>query len=75
MARNCLVARIQVRIFATKFNIAVMTDYEYIINQVKKSHFSKWDDGELRKCVDMLPKLSRQELVMLYSGLRVRENN
>lgn len=68
MGRNCLVAMIQVRIFATEFNIAVMTDYEYIINQVKKFHFSKWDDGELRKCVDMLPKLSRQELVMLYQS-------
>ena len=45
-----------------------MTDYEYIIIQVKKFHFSKWDDGELRKCVDMLPKLSRQELVMLYQS-------
>ena len=59
---------IQVRIFATKFNFAVMTDYEYIINQVKKFHFSKWDDGELRKCVDKLSKLSRQELVMLYQS-------
>ncbi len=45
-----------------------MTDYEYIINQVKKFHFSKWDDDELRKCVDKLPKLSRQELVMLYQS-------
>ena len=45
-----------------------MTDYEYIIIQVKKFHFSKWDDGELRKCVDKLPKLSRQELVMLYQS-------
>ena len=63
-----MVAMIQVRIFATKFNFAVMTDYEYIINQVKKFHFSKWDDGELRKCVDKLSKLSRQELVMLYQS-------
>ena len=45
-----------------------MTDYEYIIIQVKKFHFSKWDDGELRKCVDMLPRLSRQELVSLYQS-------
>ena len=68
MGRKCLVAMIQVRIFATKFFLAIMTDYEYIINQVKKFHFSKWDDGELRKCVDMLPKLSRQELVSLYQS-------
>ena len=43
-----------------------MTDYEYIIKQVKKSHFSGWDDKELRKCVDMLPNLTRQELTSLY---------
>lgn len=57
---------IQVRIFAIELILAVMTDYEYIIIQVKKFHFSKWDDGELRKCVDMLPNLSRQELVSLH---------
>ena len=68
MGQNCLVARIQVRIVATELFLAVMTDYEYIIIQVKKFHFSKWDDGELRKCVDMLPNLSRQELVMLYQS-------
>ena len=43
-----------------------MTDFEYIFQQVKKFHFSGWNDEELRKCVDMLPKLSRQELISLY---------
>lgn len=43
-----------------------MTDYEYIIKQAKKFHFTKWDDEELRKCVDMLPTQSRQELFSLY---------
>ena len=43
-----------------------MTDYEYILRQVKKFHFSGWNDEELRKCVDMLPNLSRQELISLY---------
>ena len=43
-----------------------MTDYEYIIKQVKRFHFSGWDDEELRKCVDMMPTLSRQELISLY---------
>ena len=51
-----------------------MTDYEYIINQVKKFHFTKWDDGELRKCVDMLPGLSRQELTSLYFSKWVKED-
>lgn len=68
VGQNCLVAMMQVCIFATELFLAVMTDYEYIIIQVKKFHFSKWDDGELRKCVDMLPKLSRQELVSLYQS-------
>lgn len=43
-----------------------MTDYEYIINQMKKSHFSGWNDEELRKCVDMLPGLTREQQVSLF---------
>ena len=43
-----------------------MTDYEYIFQQIKKFHFSGWNDEELRKCVDRLPNLSRQELISLY---------
>ena len=45
-----------------------MTDYEYILNQAKKSYYTKWDDDELRKCVDMLEHLSRQELVSLHTS-------
>lgn len=43
-----------------------MTEYKYIFQQVKKFHFSKWNDEELRKCVDILPNLTRQELISLY---------
>ena len=43
-----------------------MSDFEYILNQAKKSHFNGWDSTELRKCVDMLPALSREELLKLY---------
>lgn len=43
-----------------------MTDFEYILQQAKLFHYKGWEDGELRKCVDMLPHLSRQELVALY---------
>ena len=42
-----------------------MSDFEYILQQAKKFHFSGWNDEELRKCVDMLPKLPRQELISL----------
>lgn len=43
-----------------------MTEYEYIYQQMKKAHYSGWKDEELRKCVDMLPMLSRDELLALY---------
>ena len=45
-----------------------MKDFEYILQQAKKAYYSGWNDVELRKCVDMLPSISRQELVMLYSS-------
>ena len=51
-----------------------MTDYEYIISKVRKFHFTKWDDAELRKCVDMLPNLLRQELTSLYYSKWVKED-
>ena len=43
-----------------------MTDYEYIFRQMKKFYYTKWDDEELKKCVDMLPSLSREELFSLF---------
>ena len=45
-----------------------MTDYEYILQQVKLFHYKGWESGELRKCVDMLETLTRQELVSLYNS-------
>jgi hypothetical protein len=42
-----------------------MSDYEYIIKQLRKCHFTGWDDKVLRECVDKLPNLSRQELTAL----------
>ena len=50
-----------------------MTEYEYILKQARKFHYSKWDDAELRKCVDMLPNLSRQELTALTMNKWTRE--
>lgn len=46
----------------------IMTNYEYIFQQAKIFHFSGWTDEELRTCVDMLPTLSREELVRLYNS-------
>ena len=43
-----------------------MTDFEYIYQLIKKAHYKGWDDEELRKCVDMLPTLSREEQLTLF---------
>ena len=44
-----------------------MTDLEYIIRQEKKFYYTKWDEEELRKCVDMLQSLEHDELVRLFN--------
>ncbi len=54
-------------------SFSIMTDYEYILKQARKFHYSKWTDEELRKCVDMLPNLSRQELTSLTMSKWTRE--
>ena len=43
-----------------------MTDYEYIMAQCRKSHFTGWNESELRSCQDVLPNLTREQLVKLY---------
>ena len=50
-----------------------MTDFEYILQQARKAHYSGWDDAELRKCVDMLEGLSRLELTSLYYSRWVKD--
>lgn len=50
-----------------------MTDYEYILQQARKFHFTRWSDEELRKCVDMLVRLSRQELTALYTSKWIKD--
>ena len=50
-----------------------MTDFEYIIKQARKYHYTKWTDEELRKCMDMLVGLDRQELVSLYMSKWIAE--
>ena len=67
VGRNRLAVELESPNFAVKLKyVEDMTDYEYIIQQVKKFHFSGWDDEELRKCVDMLPGLSREQQVALF---------
>ena len=43
-------------------------DCEDILNEAKLFHYKGWDEEEMRKCVDMLVGLSRQELIALYSS-------
>lgn len=45
-----------------------MTDYEFILQNAKLYHYKGWEVGELRKCVDMLPNLTHEELLLLYSN-------
>ena len=66
MEQNCLVAKGESPNFATKLNFGIMTDYEYIMAQCRKYHFQDWDDQELRKCLDMLPGIPREQLFSLY---------
>lgn len=51
-----------------------MTDYEYIVAQCRKAHYSKWEDEELRKCVEMLTSLSHEQLFSLYTNKWLKED-
>ena len=72
--RNCLVAKRENPNFATKIYFGIMTDYEYILKQIKFFHYKGWEAGELRKCLDMLPNLSREELSSLYRSRWLKED-
>ena len=50
-----------------------MTDYEYIITQLRKCHFTGWDDKVMRECIDKLTNLSRQELTALSLSKWVKD--
>ena len=43
-----------------------MTDYEYIMTQCRKYHFTQWDENVLRECQSIMPNLTREELVSVY---------
>lgn len=51
-----------------------MEELNYIIKQAKRFHYTKWDDSELKKCIDMLPDLNRSELVSLYTSRWISHN-
>lgn len=43
----------------------IMTDYEFIMAQCRKFHYTKWDENVLRECQEVLPNLTREQLVSL----------
>ena len=45
-----------------------MEKLTYIISQAKRFHFTKWDEAELSKCIEMLTSLNRNELLSLYQS-------
>ena len=45
-----------------------MEEFNYILRQAKKFHYSDWEQSELEKCIDMLPDLTRNELISLYTS-------
>ncbi len=45
-----------------------MEDYEYIMAKCRKHHFTGWDENELRSCQEVLPSLTREELLRLYGS-------
>lgn len=51
-----------------------MTDYEYILQQARRAHYSGWNDAELRKCVDMLTGLTHEQLFALYTSKWLKDD-
>lgn len=51
----------------------MMTDFEFILAQCKKYHFTVWDEKALDECREVLPSLTREELVRLYRSKWVNE--
>ena len=42
------------------------SDFEFILAQCKKYHFTVWDEKALDECREILPSLTREELMRLY---------
>lgn len=52
-----------------------MTDYEFILKQCRKFHFTKWDENELRRCQEVLPNLTREQLINVYRNRLLDEKH
>ena len=52
-----------------------MTEYDYIMTQCRKAHYTQWDETVLNECTSMLTKLTREELFSLYRSKWLMDNN
>ena len=52
-----------------------MTDYEYIMGQCRKYHFTQWDENVLRESQSIMPNLTREELVSVYRSRLLGEKH
>lgn len=50
-----------------------MTDYEYIMAESRRYYYTGWNDDELKACLELLPSLTREELMRLYRSQWVGE--
>ena len=50
-----------------------MTDFEFILSNSKKYHFTNWDENVLKECVEKLSTLERNELMRLYRSPWISE--
>ena len=46
-----------------------MTDYEYIVQQVKRAHYSGWDDEVLTRRTSA--RLARRKSLQMCDGFRI----
>ena len=52
-----------------------MTDYELIMAQCRKYHFTRWDENDLKECQSLLPNLTREQLVSIYRSRLLNEKH
>ena len=43
-----------------------MADFEFIMRECRKVHFTQWDETVLENCMSLLPNLTREQLFALY---------
>lgn len=43
-----------------------MTDFEFIMAESRRYYHTGWNDDELKACLELLPSLTREELMRLY---------